>query len=104
MVSEDAGLIHNLKANTHLFRTEMKKAGFKLSGHDQCPIAPVWLEDARIATKMSNIMMEKYNVFVIGFSFPVVPKDQARIRVQLSAAHTQEQVKTCIQAFKSAAK
>jgi glycine C-acetyltransferase len=82
----------------------MKAAGFKISGHDQCPIAPVWLGDARIATKMSEIMMQKHNVFVIGFSYPVVPKDQARIRVQLSAAHTEQQVNHCIKSFKESAK
>lgn len=53
MLSESQELVNNLKRNTKLFRTEMKAAGFKISGHDQCPIAPVWLGDARIATKMS---------------------------------------------------
>ena len=48
--------------------------------------------------------MEKHNIFVIGFSYPVVPKDQARIRVQLSAAHTEEQVMKCVNGFRSSAK
>jgi glycine C-acetyltransferase len=51
----------------------MKSAGFRILGHDSCPIAPVWLGDARIATELSNKMLEE-NIFVIGFSFPVVPK------------------------------
>ena len=68
-------------------------------GHKECPIAPVWLGDARIATEMSNRLMEEHNIFVIGFSFPVVPKDQARIRVQLSAAHSSEEVQKCSDAF-----
>lgn len=79
----------------------MKEAGFKIVGHDECPIAPVWLGDARIATELSNKLMEE-NIFVIGFSYPVVPKNEARIRVQLSAAHSEEQVVRCVDAFKRA--
>jgi glycine C-acetyltransferase len=73
----------------------MKAAGFKILGHDECPIAPVWLGDARLATELSNRMLQD-KIFVIGFSFPVVPKGEARIRVQLSAGHTEEQVKRCV--------
>jgi glycine C-acetyltransferase len=58
----------------------MKKQGFNILGHDDCPIAPVYLGDARLATEMANILMEKHNIYVIGFSFPVVPRGQARIR------------------------
>lgn len=81
----------------------MKEAGFKIGGHEDCPIAPVWLGDARIATEMSNKMLDE-NIFVIGFSFPVVPKGEARIRVQLSAGHSDEQVIRCVEAFKKAGK
>ena len=81
----------------------MKAAGFKIMGHDECPIAPVWLGDARVATEMSNRLMDE-NIFVIGFSFPVVPKGEARIRVQLSAAHTKDQVQQCVDAFIRAGK
>lgn len=81
----------------------MKAAGFRIGGHDACPIAPVWLGDARIATELSNRMLDE-NIFVIGFSFPVVPKGEARIRVQLSAGHTLEQVERCVDAFKRAGK
>lgn len=81
----------------------MKAAGFRIMGHEQSPIAPVWLGDARIATEFSNRLL-KENIFVIGFSFPVVPKDEARIRVQLSAGHTEEQVVRCVEAFKKEGK
>jgi glycine C-acetyltransferase len=66
----------------------MKKAGFQILGHDDCPIAPVYFGDARLASDISNELMERFNIYVIGFSYPVVPKDQARIRCQLSGAHT----------------
>lgn len=69
-----------------------------MSGHDTCPIAPVMLGDARLAAQMSEALMEK-GVYVIGFSYPVVPKGQARIRTQLSAAHTDEQIDMAIDAF-----
>lgn len=58
-------------------------------GHDDCPIAPVYLGDAKVAVQMSNMLFER-GIYVIGFSFPVVPKGEARIRVQLSAAHSEE--------------
>lgn len=98
MVEESSQLVEQLQRNTVQFRTGMKKAGFKIIGHDMCPIAPVWLGDAKVATELSNQLMDE-NIFVIGFSYPVVPKGEARIRVQLSASHTQEQVQQCIDAF-----
>jgi glycine C-acetyltransferase len=58
MLSESQQLINQLNANTKQFRTSMKAAGFKISGHDECPIAPVMLGDARIATDLSNRMLE----------------------------------------------
>jgi len=67
----------------------MKKAGFTILGHKDCPIAPVWLGDARLANEFANEMMAE-NIYVIGFSYPVVPHGKARIRVQLSGAHTPE--------------
>lgn len=77
----------------------MKKAGFKILGHDDCPIAPVYLGDARLASNMAEALMQKYNIYVIGFSFPVVPRGQARIRCQLSGAHTPEQIEKTVAAF-----
>lgn len=76
----------------------MKKAGFNILGHKDCPIAPVWLGDARLASEFANEMM-KENIYVIGFSYPVVPHGKARIRVQLSAAHTSEQVARAVSGF-----
>lgn len=101
MLKENQDLIQNLRTNTTLFRTKMKKAGFNILGHDDCPIAPVYLGDAKLAGEMSNLMMEKHNIYVIGFSFPVVPKGQARIRCQLSGAHTKEQIERTVDAFVS---
>jgi glycine C-acetyltransferase len=94
-------LVKQLHSNTQQFRTSMKKAGFKILGHDMSPIAPVLLCDAKVATELSNNLLEK-GIFVIGFSYPVVPKGEARIRVQLSASHSTEQVAKCIEAFVSA--
>jgi len=74
MLGESQDLIKNLQANTTLFRTQMKKAGFNILGHDDCPIAPVYLGDARLASGMADALMEEFNIYVIGFSFPVVPK------------------------------
>jgi glycine C-acetyltransferase len=58
MLDESSNLIQQLNRNTKKFRSEMKSAGFKILGHDDCPIAPVWLGDARIATELSNKMLE----------------------------------------------
>ena len=74
MLAESKDLIKNLRSNTTLFRTSMKKAGFQILGHDDCPISPVYLGDARLAGDMSNKLMENHGIFAIGFSFPVVPK------------------------------
>jgi glycine C-acetyltransferase len=87
ILEESENLINQLNINTKLFRSTMKAAGFRILGHDSCPIAPVWLGDARVATELSRRMLEE-DIFVIGFSFPVVPKGEARIRVQLSAGHS----------------
>ena len=72
-------------ANASLFRAEMGKLGFTLAGAGH-PIIPVMLGDASLAQEMAARMLER-GVYVIGFSFPVVPKGQARIRTQMSAAH-----------------
>lgn len=104
MLEESQELISNLRENTTMFRTLMKQAGFDIMGHDDCPIAPVYLGDARLATEMANQLMEKHNIYVIGFSFPVVPKGKARIRCQLSGAHTKEQIQQTVDAFISVGK
>ena len=76
----------------------MGRAGFEILGNSQCPIVPVLLKDARLATEMADEMM-KEGIYVIGFSFPVVPHGQARIRVQISAAHSEEQISRAVNAF-----
>ena len=87
MLEESTELLDSLRANTAQFRQGLKQAGFTIAGHDDCPIAPVMIGDARKASMMADELM-KHDIYVIGFSYPVVPKDKARIRTQLSAAHT----------------
>ena len=83
--------------NANHFRTEMTKAGFTLSGADHA-IIPVMIGDARLASEMAERML-KEGIYVVGFSFPVVPRGKARIRTQMSAAHTHEQLDRAIDAF-----
>lgn len=97
LLSNDTSLRDKLEWNTNYFRTEMEKAGFDLVGADAA-IVPVMLYDAKLAQTMANLLLEE-GIYVIGFFFPVVPKEKARIRVQLSAAHTKEHLDTAIQAF-----
>lgn len=97
MLMESSELIGNLERNTKQFREGMTKAGFTISGQDH-PISPVMLGDAKLAQDFANEML-KHGIYVIGFSFPVVPKGKARIRVQLSAAHTTEEIDRAIAAF-----
>lgn len=92
------GALARLSANTTLFRTEMTRLGFTISGHKDCPIAPVMLGDSNVAATMARAMMER-GVYVTAFSFPVVPRGQARIRVQLSAAHSKEDIEKTMAAF-----
>lgn len=98
MLSSSGELLENLRRNTKIFRSRMKEAGFKILGHDEHPIAPVFLGDARLASEFADDMLER-GIYVIGFSFPVVPKGEARIRVQLSAAHSEQQVHRAVDAF-----
>ena len=86
-----------LRENTARFRAGMTAAGFRIAEGDH-PIVPVMLGDARLASGMADDLLER-GIYVIGFSFPVVPKGKARIRVQLSAAHTPEQVDQAVTAF-----
>jgi len=103
MLNESTELRDRLVANTARFRTKMKSAGFTIAGHDNCPIAPVMVYDAKLATAIAADMLEK-GIYVIGFSFPVVPKDKARIRVQLSAIHTPAQIDKAVDAFVTVSK
>ncbi len=86
-----------LETNTERFRARMTAAGFQIRPGVH-PIVPIMLGDARLATEMADRMLQR-GIYVIGFSFPVVPRGQARIRVQLSAAHTTEHVDRAVDAF-----
>jgi glycine C-acetyltransferase len=97
MISNDTSLRDRLEENTNYFRKEMEKAGFDLVGADAA-IVPVMLYDAKLSQDMANALLDE-GIYVIGFFFPVVPKDKARIRVQLSAAHSKEHLDKAIAAF-----
>jgi glycine C-acetyltransferase len=97
MLKHDTGLRDKLESNTKYFRTKMKDAGFEIKPGDH-PIVPIMLYDAVVAQEFAARLLEE-GIYVIGFFFPVVPKGLARIRVQLSAAHSQEQLDRCIAAF-----
>ena len=97
MISKDTSLRDTLESNTNYFRSEMGKAGFDLVGADAA-IVPVMLYDAKLSQEMANLLLDE-GIYVIGFFFPVVPKGKARIRVQLSAAHTKEHLDKAINAF-----
>jgi glycine C-acetyltransferase len=86
-----------LRANAARFRSAMAGLGFTLAGAGH-PIIPVMLGDAALAGRMAEELL-KEGIYVIGFSFPVVPKGKARIRTQMSAAHSPEQVDRCVAAF-----
>jgi glycine C-acetyltransferase len=86
-----------LARNARRFRAGMEASGFTLAGADH-PIIPVMVGDAAVATEMADRLLDA-GVYVIGFSFPVVPRDQARIRTQMSAAHTDEHIDLAIDAF-----
>jgi glycine C-acetyltransferase len=88
--------------NTKFFREEMKKAGFSVSDAEH-PITPIMLPEDRLAADMAKELMGE-GIYVIGFSFPVVPKGKARIRVQISAAHTKDDILKAVAAFTKAGK
>jgi glycine C-acetyltransferase len=97
IISKDTTLRDKLEWNTNYFRTGMEKAGFDLVGADAA-IVPIMVYDAKLSQVMANKLLEK-GIYVTGFFFPVVPKGKARIRVQLSAAHTKEQLDTVMTSF-----
>ncbi|MBY5623090.1 glycine C-acetyltransferase [Rhizobium leguminosarum] len=100
LIENGDALRKRLSYNADLFRTEMTKLGFTLAGEGH-PIIPVMLDDAKLAQDMASLMLKK-GIYVIGFSFPVVPKGQARIRTQMSAAHSRVDVERAIAAFAEA--
>ena len=101
-LSSSTELRDRLERNTTYFREGMTNAGFKINPGDH-PIVPIMLGDAKVAVKMADRMLTE-GVYVIAFSYPVVPKDKARIRVQISAALTTAELDTAIAAFSKVGK
>jgi glycine C-acetyltransferase len=97
MLESDTTLRDTLENNTNYFKKAMKQAGFDIVDGDSA-IVPVMLYDAKLSQTMANMLLEE-GIYVIGFFYPVVPKDKARIRVQLSAAHTKAHLDKAIQGF-----
>ena len=97
MLSETTELRDRLEENTMYFREQMTAAGFAIRPGVH-PIVPIMLGDAALAGRMADAMLER-GIYVIGFSYPVVPRGQARIRVQISAGHTREHLDRAIAAF-----
>ena len=121
LLTKDSSLVEKVDENTRLFRQSMKEFGFNILVNfrkkekfhfyllitllllfyqgDNHPICPVYVGEARLATSISDAIFNQYGIYVVGFSFPVVPKNRARIRVQMSAAHSTDDVKHLIDAF-----
>ena len=97
MLKNDTSLRDKVDWNTKYFKKGMRDAGFDIVDGDSA-IVPVMLYNAKLSQTMANMLLEE-GIYVIGFFFPVVPKEKARIRVQLSAAHTKSQLDTAISAF-----
>ena len=97
LIQQNLSLINQLRDNTRYFRKKLSEKGFEIKGNDH-PIVPVMIYYAKNAVKLSEMLLEK-NIYVIPFSFPVVPKGEARIRVQLSSSHTKEHLDKAINAF-----
>jgi len=98
MLSKNSDLIDSLNYNTKKFRNGMVDAGFEIKDGSH-PIVPVMLYDAKLAQSVAKDLLDE-GIYVIGFSFPVVPKNEARIRVQISASHTDEQIDFAIKSFR----
>ncbi len=94
---------NQLEENTKYFRGEMEKLGFTLGGDGKHAITPVMLFEEKLAANMARALFEK-GIYVRGFTYPVVPKGKARIRVQISSAHTKEQMDSTVKAFEEVGK
>ncbi len=100
MIGQSKTLIKKLADNTAYFRQKMVEAGFDVRDKNGVhPVVPVMLHDAILASKFAKMMVEEESIYVIAFSFPVVPKNEARIRVQISAAHERDHLDAAIAAF-----
>ena len=97
MLNESTELRDRLEVNTRFFREQMSGSGFDILPGEH-PITPIMLGDAVLAAKVADAMLEK-GVYVISFSYPVVPRGRARIRTQVSAAHTREDLVFAIEKF-----
>ena len=97
MLEKSSDLRKKLKENSAYFRREMESAGFKLLPGEH-PIIPIMLGDAELAKNMANELLNE-GIYVVGFSYPVVPKGLARIRTQISAAHTKQDLERAVDAF-----
>lgn len=102
LIENDYSLLDELKKNTAYFRKEIESIGYTIKSGDH-PIVPIMLGDAKLSQQLSKQMLEM-GIYVIGFSFPVVPKNQARIRVQISAGHSKEQIDKALNAFEKCGK
>lgn len=102
LISNDNSLILKIQNNTKYFRNKIQKIGFDIKG-DIHPIVPIMIYDDKIASEMADYMYEN-GVYVVGFSYPVVPKGMARIRVQISSSHTKDQMDKAIDLFEKAGK
>ena len=102
IINLNKNLLKDLEQNTLFFREKIKEIGYEVMGESH-PIVPIMIYDAKKNVALSEMLLKK-NIYVIPFSFPVVPKDQARIRVQLSSIHSREQLDYAINAFKDCGK
>ena len=102
ILKSNKSYINKLKQNTKLFRDEIKKIGFEIKPGNH-PIIPIMLYDDYLAQKMANELL-KIGIYVIGFFYPVVPKGEARIRVQITAAHSNSDIDKALSAFKEIGK
>jgi len=97
LLTESTALREQLLENTHFFREKMSAAGFDLIPGEH-PIVPIMLYDAKVAAKFAELMLSR-GIYVVAFSYPVVPKGRARIRTQMSAAHTMADLESAVEAF-----
>ncbi|XP_055924245.1 2-amino-3-ketobutyrate coenzyme A ligase, mitochondrial-like [Argiope bruennichi] len=101
ILTENSRLVNTLQENTKKFRSAMKAAGMNIIGDDH-PICPVMVAEENQATLMANKMLDR-GIYVIGFTYPVVPKNKARVRVQISAAHSEQDIIKAVESFKEVA-
>ena len=97
LIATNTAVIKSLELKTNYFRAAMSDAGFSIPNGTH-PIVPVMLYDAKVAAEFADLLLDK-GIYVISFSYPVVPKEKARIRVQISAKHTKEQLEHAIRSF-----